>query len=149
MERNVFKYHNILRRYTQLRLDCSLHELEMLMYVYDEGLFTETNFLEYAGYISWDKKSFKDMRDRGYFIHRKGKNNTDLYQITSEVKRAIDDLYNFMFQEELPEVDEKVFKGKDRRHVKKVFKKFMRQISDNVREKSKKEVTLEEIMKRG
>ena len=86
---DFMKNWRVVRYYIQKRYELSYSELEMILFLYDETLFSKDLFDDFARSMSWDKKRFSDMMDRGLIKKwRKGKKlrEKDLYQLSHKAK---------------------------------------------------------------
>lgn len=70
-------------------------ELELLLYLYSEKLFTRTDVMNRMNFMSWDAKMMKRLEERDFiYIWRKrwiGEPN--VYDLTHKAKRMINSIY--------------------------------------------------------
>lgn len=62
---NFLKYLRVIRYYIKTKYEISLGELDMLLYLYDMPYFKKEDFNYYGNTMSWDKKRFYDMKEKG------------------------------------------------------------------------------------
>jgi hypothetical protein len=88
-EYNYLKYWRIVRYYVKKRYNLSSSELEMMLFFYDEPVFTRKDFLSFCTTMSWNKNRFKEMVDRDIIrLWRDGKHQvSNLYELTFTSKR--------------------------------------------------------------
>ena len=114
-EYNYLKYWRIVRYYAKKRYGLSTSELEMMLFFYDEPVFTRTQFLEFCSTMSWNKSRFKEMVDRDIIrLWRDGKYQvSNLYELTFTSKRICNLVYKKLAGEEINDDPEKnkIMKG--------------------------------------
>jgi DNA-binding MarR family transcriptional regulator len=92
---DYFKYIRVIRYHIKRKYDLNWTELEFLLFIYSEGLFTRKDFKEFRQIYSWDKYAFDNMLQRGW-IHKwrphKGK-QAALYEVTHKARQVINDFY--------------------------------------------------------
>lgn len=73
-------------------------DLETLLFLYSQGLFTYYDFKEYTNCMSWDMKRFKRLKDEGW-IHvfsDKHRSQYNLYEMTRKGRYAITTMYKHL-----------------------------------------------------
>ena len=63
---NFLKYWRIVKYYIKRKYDLSEPDLEMLLYLYDEGRFDMNAFKEYSNIMHWDRNRFWKLKKRGF-----------------------------------------------------------------------------------
>ena len=66
---NWLKYFRVIRYYMRRKYDLSLSDLEMLLFLYSEGLFTRSDFSEFGQIMSWDRRRFDKDLEQIQFEH--------------------------------------------------------------------------------
>ena len=102
---NFLKYLRVVRYYVKRKYDISSSELDMLLFLYDVPFFKKEEFKYYENSMSWDKKRFKSMMDKGLIKewrtdsgrYARGK----LYELTHLGKSICSITYKKLTQEEL------------------------------------------------
>lgn len=99
---NWLKYFRVVRYYISKRYGLSLPNLEMLLFLYSEGLFSRSDFSEFEQIMSWDKKRFEKLRQDGWIIMwRKAKGSEPaLYEVSRRGKQVIGSMYKKLSGEE-------------------------------------------------
>lgn len=64
-ENNFLKYYRVVRYYIKRKYEISAMELDMLLYLYDMPYFRKEDFNYYGNTMSWDKKRFFEMVNKG------------------------------------------------------------------------------------
>lgn len=117
--KNTFlKYWRIVRYWAKRKYDISQEELEVLLYLYDEELFSMKQFKQFEGLLTWDKTRFKHFRDKGWIVvwreHKGYKQRSKLYTLSVGAKRMCNEVYKKLTQEEpIPTTHQNnpIFKG--------------------------------------
>lgn len=104
---DYMKYWRTIRRYIQVKYDLSEPDLDVLMFLYSEQLFTYYKFLEFANDMSWDRERFKRLKDNEW-IHMysdKYRGQYRLYELTRKGRHVITKMYKHLSMElEISEV---------------------------------------------
>jgi hypothetical protein len=64
-EHNFLKYWRVVKYYIKRKYEISSMELDMLLYLYDLPYFRKEDFNYYGNTMSWDKKRFYEMVNKG------------------------------------------------------------------------------------
>jgi len=64
-EHNFLKYWRVVKYYIKRKYEISSMELDMLLYLYDLPYFKKEDFNYYGNTMSWDKKRFFEMVNKG------------------------------------------------------------------------------------
>lgn len=99
---NWLKYFRVVRYYISKKHNLSLPNLEMLLFLYSEGLFSRSDFSEFEQIMSWDKKRFEKLRQDGWIIMwRKAKGSEPaLYEVSRKAKQVLSSMYKKLSGEE-------------------------------------------------
>ncbi len=106
VKNDFLKYWRVVRRYTQIKYDLSEQDLEVLLYLYSEGLFTYYDYKEYTNTMSWDIKRFARLKEDGWIHmwHDKYRGSYRLYELTRHGRHVCTNLYKQLNGEvEIPE----------------------------------------------
>ena len=73
----------------------STADLEILMFLYSEKLFTRTQFAEHSNFLSWDKDRFNRLlrEDWIYIWRHRNHQETHLYEVSYKGKKMINSIY--------------------------------------------------------
>lgn len=130
---NFLKYWRVVKYYIKSKYELSEPELEMLLFLYDEDLFTKETFNEYSSTMSWDKRRFTDMSEKGYikvWRERKETQRSTLYELTFTAKRICDHTYKKLMREEIISENpyrNTIFKGSS--YTDKVYKSIIKSMN--------------------
>jgi len=130
---NFMKYWRVVKYYIKEKYNLSITEIEMLLYLYDEGVFTKDMFNDYAQLMSWDKNRFAKMVEKGLikkWRDRKETQRSNLWELTLGAKRICNHLYKKLLQEETISEDpyrNEIFKGKS--YMDKVYRNVIKSMN--------------------
>lgn len=102
---DYLKYWRTIRYWIKAKYKLTTPDIEMLLFLYSENMFTKTKFKRFEQIMSWDVNRF-DKLLRDDWIHvwrkRKGKEAT-LYELTYKSKRIVTLIYKKLSGEEIAE----------------------------------------------
>ena len=87
---DYLKYWKVVKQWARARYDLGTADIEMMLFLYSEGLFTKFQFEEFNEIMSWDKNRFHKMLKDEWIIkwrERKGREST-LYELGFKGKRV-------------------------------------------------------------
>ena len=100
---DYLKYWRTIRYWIKAKYKLTTPDIEMLLFLYSENMFTKTKFKRFEQIMSWDVNRF-DKLLRDDWIHvwrkRKGKEAT-LYELTYKSKRIVTLIYKKLNGEEI------------------------------------------------
>jgi hypothetical protein len=137
---NFLKYWRVVKYYIKNKYEISEPELEMILFLYDESVFTKEMFNDFAETMSWDKKRFSSMVEGGYIKKWRDKKETqrsNLWELTIKSKRICNHLYKKLLQEELISEDpyrNEIFKGKS--YMDKIYKGIIKKMNSSTQSRS-------------
>jgi hypothetical protein len=136
---DYLKWWRIIRRYTMIRYNLSTADLEMLLYLYSEGLFTYWDFQEYANAFGWDRHRFTRLKEDGWLHCWKEKHRGDhrLYEITRHGRHVCTNMYKMLnYEMEIPESTSKNPIMKKRTYSDKVLVLSIKKFNEEVRKQN-------------
>ena len=95
---DYLKYWKVVKQWARAKYKLSTADIEMMLFLYSEGLFTRSQFEEFDEIMSWNKNRFHQMVKDKWIIkwrERKG-NQSTLYELGFSGKRlctSIDQKY--------------------------------------------------------
>lgn len=112
---DFLKHWTIVRKWALANYDITSVELELIMFLYSEKLFTRNQFETYSNFLTWDKNRFYKLLEKNYIhVWRKGgSREQNLYEVSFKGKKLINSIYKKLLGlEPLPESKErnKVFR---------------------------------------
>lgn len=114
---DILKNFRLVRFWVRDNYNITLPELEMLLYLYGEGLFDYGRFLKYQDLNGWDSKKFKRMKDTGWIVpFGRGMNSQIVYELSQKGRLVCSRVYKMLNGLELIPEDPKKNKsiGQDR-----------------------------------
>jgi hypothetical protein len=136
---DYLKYHKIVMRWATMKYGVSQQDLDMLFFLYSEGLFFYSDFQKYANIFGWEPGRFTRMKKEGY-IHAwyKGwSRNGDYpqYEVTRNTRLMITKIYKVMNgEEELAEMPRNNPIFKRERYTDKVTAMSIKDMNKKIRE---------------
>ena len=139
-QHNFLKYWRVIKYYIKEKYEISSTELDMILFLYDENVFTKKTFNDFSQTMSWDKKRFTEMIKDGYikkWRDRKETQRSNLWELTIKSKRICNHLYKKLMQEEIISEDpyrNEIFKGKS--YMDKIYKNIIKKMNSNTQSRS-------------
>lgn len=99
------KYWRVVRRWATTTYNISYADLEMLLFLYSEDLFSELDFERYERIMSWDSGRFKRLFKEEWIKawREKTKDEKALYTLSHKGKRLMNSIYKKLSgEEEIP-----------------------------------------------
>ncbi len=101
---NFLKYWRIVKYYIKRKYSLSEPDLEMLLYLYDEGRFDMEAFKEYSNIMHWDRNRFWKLKEKGFInVWRKKNevlNRRPIYELSVSSNRICNLVYKRLLLEE-------------------------------------------------
>ena len=101
---DCLKYWRVIRYFIKSKHGLTTSDLDMLLFLYSEDIFTKEKFKEFNELLSWDKDRFDRLLRDGWievFRKRRMKHKT-LYGVTFKTQRVISSVYKKLSGEEIP-----------------------------------------------
>ena len=98
---NILKYWKVVREWMKAKHHLSQSDLDMLLFLYDEGTFRQADIVKFEKLLSWDRKRQNRLMDSGWIallVERTPKRNTT-YRLTLKGKRALTEMYKRLYGE--------------------------------------------------
>jgi DNA-binding MarR family transcriptional regulator len=130
---NFLKYHRVVKYYIKNKYKISEAELDMILFLYDENIFTKDVFNDFARTMSWDKNRFSQMVSDGLirkWRDRKETQRSNLWEITIRAKRICNHMYKKLTHQEIISEDpyrNEIFKGKS--YMDKIYKDMIKKMN--------------------
>jgi hypothetical protein len=104
--KDYLKYWRVVRQYVKIKYGIGQAELDMILFLYSEGYFSQAKFQEFNRVLPWNKKRFKKLVQDGWiesFRKYDPKTNTRaIYKLSFKAKRMVTSIYNKLNGEEIP-----------------------------------------------
>jgi len=137
-ENNYLKNWRVVRYYIQKKYDLNIKELEMILYLYDMGLFTRKDLYDYGRICSWGNNVVTLLKDRGLitmWMKDPGRKK-DLFHLTQKAKLICNHAYKKLNGEEIISENpyrNEIFKGTTK--IDKAYKKLIKMMNSRHEEK--------------
>jgi hypothetical protein len=92
---DFLKYYSVVKKWTQINNGIRSSDLDFLVYLYSEKLFTRQQFKDHSNHISWDARRFNRLLEEGWiYVWRKGSmNEANLYDTSYKAKKMVNTMY--------------------------------------------------------
>ena len=101
---DYLKYWRVIRYFVKAKYNLSTAELDMLLFLYSEEVFSKDKFKEFDNLLGWNVNRFDNLKRDGWievFRKRVGKRKA-LYQLSYKCQRVINLIYKRLSGEEIP-----------------------------------------------
>ena len=133
---NFMKHWRTIRYFYKRKYDLSESELEVLLYLYDEPRFSREDFYVASNTMHWDPNRFYAMRDRGFIVVWREKNEVAnrkaLYELSTKAKSICNSLYKKLLGEE--SISENVYNNpimKGESYTDRVYRMAIRKMNES------------------
>jgi hypothetical protein len=101
---DCLKYWRVIRYFIKAKYGLTTADLDMLLFLYSEEIFSKKKFEEFDNLLIWDDKRFNRLYKEGWIeIFRKRKKTTkSLYSLSFKTERVISGIYKKLSGEEIP-----------------------------------------------
>ena len=101
---DCLKYWRVIRYFIKAKYGLTTADLDMLLFLYSEEIFSKKKFEEFDNLLIWDDKRFNRLYKEGWIeIFRKRKKTTkSLYSLSFKTERVISCIYKKLSGEEIP-----------------------------------------------
>ena len=101
---DCLKYWRVIRYFIKSKYGLTTADLDMLLFLYSEDIFSKEKFKEFNELLPWDKNRFNRLlRDGWIEVFRKSsKKHKTLYDLSFKTQRVISSIYKKLSGEEIP-----------------------------------------------
>jgi len=101
---DCLKYWRVIRYFIKQKYGLTTADLDMLLFLYREEIFSKKKFEEFDNLLAWDGKRFDRLYEEGWIeVFRKRKKTTkSMYSISYKTERVISGIYKKLSGEEIP-----------------------------------------------
>ncbi len=99
---DFMKYWRVVRSWAKAKHGLSTLDLDLLMFLYSEGLFSRKDFKEYDFMLSYDAKRLPHLIKQGWVhIWRQGtKKQKTLFEVSVKTRKVVGSIYKKLLKEE-------------------------------------------------
>lgn len=130
---DYLKYWRVVRYWVKAKYGLTTPDLEMLLFLYSEQIFTKDKFSDFKEIMSWDKNRFERLRQEGWIIvwkKREGKNKA-LYEVSHKGKKVIGMVYKKLNGEEISERNPLFLKSAN--YMSKVYRNMIIEMNKSIK----------------
>ena len=134
---DCLKYWRVIRYFIKQKYGLTTADLDMLLFLYSEDIFSKEKFREFDNILSWDEDRFDRLLRDGWIevFRRRRKKFKTLYGLTFKTQRVINSIYQKLSGEEIPtDVSNNPIFAKNVKLSDKVYKKMIIQMNDTIRQ---------------
>ena len=134
---DCLKYWRVIRYFIKQKYGLTTADLDMLLFLYSEDIFSKEKFEEFDNLLSWDEDRFDRLLRDGWIevFRRRRKKFKTLYGLTYKTQRVISSIYKKLSGEEIPmDVSNNPILAKNVKFSDKVYKKMIIQMNESIRQ---------------
>lgn len=135
---DYLKYWKTVKQWAKAKYNLTTSQIELMLFLYSEGLFTKDQFEEFKEIMSWDRAMFFNMLKEEWIVkfrERKG-NQATLYELGWKGKRVCAAIYRVLNKEEIISEDRRrnpMFK-KNINYGNKIYRKMILKMNKEIKE---------------
>ena len=101
---DCLKYWRVIRYFIKSKYGLTTPDLDMLLFLYSEDVFTKKKFKEFNELLPWDKNRFERLLCDGWIevFGKSPKKHNTLYDLSFKSQRVISSIYKKLSGEEIP-----------------------------------------------
>ena len=101
---DCLKYWRVIRYFIKQKYGLSTSDLDMLLFLYSEEIFSKEKFKQFDNILSWDKDRFARLLRDGWIevFRKRRKKHKTLYGLSFKSQRAVSSIYKKLSGEEIP-----------------------------------------------
>ena len=102
--KDCLKYWRVIRYFIKAKYGLTTADLDMLLFLYSEDIFSKEKFEEFDNILSWDVIRFNRLLRDGWIevFRRRQKKHKTLYGVSFKTQRVINSIYKKLSGEEIP-----------------------------------------------
>ena len=101
---DCLKYWRVIRYFIKSKYGLTTSDLDMLLFLYSEDIFSKEKFDEFDSLLSWNEDRFDRLLRDGWIevFRKRRKKHKSLYGLTFKTQRVISSIYKKLSGEEIP-----------------------------------------------
>ena len=101
---DCLKYWRVIRYFIKAKYGLTTGDLDMLLFLYSEDIFSKEKFDEFDSLLSWNEARFDGLLRDGWIevFRKRRKKHKTLYGVTFKTQRVISSVYKKLSGEEIP-----------------------------------------------
>ena len=134
---DCLKYWRVIRYFIKAKYGLTTADLDMLLFLYSEDIFSKEKFEEFDNLLSWDTDRFDRLLRDGWIevFRRRRKKFKTLYGVSFKAQRVINSIYKKLSGEEIPtsQSANPMF-AKNVKFTDKVYRKMILEMNASIRQ---------------
>ena len=138
---DCLKYWRVIRYFIKQKHGLTTGDLDMLLFLYSEDIFSKEKFEEFDNLLSWDEDRFDRLLRDGWIevFRRRRKKFKTLYGLTFKTQRVISSIYKKLSGEEIPtDTSNNPIFAKNVKFSDKVYKKMIIEMNHAIRQQRRR-----------
>ena len=134
---DCLKYWRVIRYFIKQKYGLTTGDLDMLLFLYSEDIFSKEKFEEFDNLLSWDEDRFDGLLRDGWIevFRRRRKKFKTLYGLTFKTQRVINGIYKKLSGEEIPtDVSNNPMFAKNVKYTDKVYRNMILEMNNFIRQ---------------
>ena len=134
---DCLKYWRVIRYFIKAKYGLTTADLDMLLFLYSEDIFSKEKFEEFDNLLSWDEDRFDRLLRDGWIevFRRRRKKHKTLYGLSFKTQRVINSIYKKLSGEEIPtSLSSNPMFAKNVKFTDKVYRKMILQMNASIRQ---------------
>ena len=134
---DYLKYWRVIRYFVKRQYNLTTGELEMLLFLNSEDIFSRDKFEEFEQLMPWSDDRFFKLKKQGWIelFRPKTSRRRSLYQLSYKTNRLISSVYKKLNGEEIPVTSKrnKMF-AKNVKYTDKVYRRMIKDMNKSIRQ---------------
>jgi hypothetical protein len=138
---DCLKYWRVIRYFIKQKHGLTTADLDMLLFLYSEDIFSKEKFKEFDNILSWDEDRFDRLLRDGWIevFRRRRKKFKTLYGLTFKTQRVISSIYKKLSGEEIPtDMSNNPIFAKNVKLSDTIYKKMIISMNESIRQQRRR-----------
>jgi len=138
---DCLKYWRVIRYFIKQKHGLTTGDLDMLLFLYSEDIFSKEKFKEFDNILSWDEDRFDRLLRDGWIevFRRRRKKFKTLYGLTFKTQRVISSIYKKLSGEEIPtDMSNNPIFAKNVKLSDTIYKKMIISMNESIRQQRRR-----------
>jgi hypothetical protein len=138
---DCLKYWRVIRYFIKQKYGLTTGDLDMLLFLYSEDIFSKEKFKEFDNILSWDEDRFDRLLRDGWIevFRRRRKKFKTLYGLTFKTQRVISSIYKKLSGEEIPtDMSNNPIFAKNVKLSDTIYKKMIISMNESIRQQRRR-----------
>ena len=134
---DCLKYWRVIRYFIKAKHGLTTGDLDMLLFLYSEDIFSKAKFEEFDNILSWDVDRFNRLLRDGWIevFRKRRKKYKTLYGLSFKTQRVINSIYKKLSGEEIPtSLSSNPMFAKNVKFSDKVYRKMILEMNASIRQ---------------